>query len=50
MNLIFEPVVDEKEIRDNLLTWARKLFGSCRSDRELLELMEDYIERALNEE
>ncbi len=50
MNLTFEPVINEQEVTNNLIFWARKLFGSYRSDKELLELIQNYIERALEEE
>lgn len=50
MNLTFKPIEEEKLAKNNLLVWARKLFGPCYKDEQLLEMMENYVEKALNEE
>lgn len=45
MNLVFvEPTQEE------LLIWAKHLFGEMHKDNELLDMLEDYMNRQLDEE
>lgn len=44
---IFMYEQSESEAKEARLAWAKQLFGSSKSDAQLLEEFEDYITREL---